>query len=104
MADEIIAEELGIEMISVEVTYALPGEQALFSVELPAGSTVMDAIERSGIRERFEAMEVDPKRLGIFSQRATPEQVLKDGDRVEIYRPLLVDPKEARRLRAEAEK
>jgi putative ubiquitin-RnfH superfamily antitoxin RatB of RatAB toxin-antitoxin module len=86
--------------IRVEVVYALPERQALVSVELPAGSTVAAAIEASGVREQFPGMEIDPASVGIFSRKVTLDRVLQDGDRVEIYRPLKADPKEARRQRA----
>lgn len=104
MDDQLVDEQLTTGRIKVEVVYALPHKQVLLSVELAAGSTVMDAIEQSGIRSRFSDLEIDSKSLGVFSQRARPDRVLENGDRVEIYRPLLVGPKEARRLRAEADK
>jgi putative ubiquitin-RnfH superfamily antitoxin RatB of RatAB toxin-antitoxin module len=88
------------ETINVEVVHARPDKQALLSVQVPAGTTVAEAIELSGIRQEFPDLEVDPGRLGIFSQKARPGDVLRDGDRVEIYRPLIADPKEARRRRA----
>lgn len=86
--------------IHVEVVYALREEQVLIALELPEGVTVRQAIERSGLLERFP--DIDPARMsvGIFG-RVTPEDArLEDGDRVEIYRPLVVDPKDARRGRA----
>ncbi len=86
--------------ISVEVVFALPERQELVSLKLAQGSTVADAIERSGLAKCFDDFEVDPSRVGIFSRKVAPEQVLRDGDRVEIYRPLLADPKEVRRQRA----
>jgi hypothetical protein len=86
--------------IRVEVVYALPERQALLAAELPAGSTVAAAIEASGVREQFPGMEIDPASVGIFSRKVTLDRVLQDGDRVEIYRPLKADPKEARRQRA----
>ena len=83
--------------IRVEVVYALPERQELLGLEVPLGTTVMEAIDASGIRERFDEIEVDEKRLGIFGRRTTANTVLKEGDRVEIYRPLIADPKEVRR-------
>jgi putative ubiquitin-RnfH superfamily antitoxin RatB of RatAB toxin-antitoxin module len=95
----------GAETIAVEVVHARPEKQVLMRLEVPAGTTVAEAIERSGIRREFPDLVVDPKRLGIFSQKAKPGDVLRAGDRVEIYRPLIADPKEARRRRAaEAER
>ena len=86
--------------ISVEVVLAMPDRQELVALEVAEGSTLADAITESGLPEMFEGFEVDPSRVGIFSQKASLDQVLRDGDRVEIYRPLIVDPKEARRQRA----
>lgn len=88
------------ETFRVEVTYALPERQWLLAVDLAPGATVADAIEASGIRERVAGLEVDPGRVGIFGKKVTLQQPLKRGDRVEIYRPLLIDPKEVRRARA----
>ena len=86
--------------IRVEVAYGEPGRQALLAVDLPAGSTVADAIDASGIAGMFGDLEVDPQRVGVFGRRVGLEYVLGEGDRVEIYRPLLADPKEVRRARA----
>jgi putative ubiquitin-RnfH superfamily antitoxin RatB of RatAB toxin-antitoxin module len=87
--------------ITVSVVHA--GPQRVFGVDLvlPAGATVADAIERSGIRVALPRLEIRGDRLGIFSRKATFETVLRDGDRLEIYRPLKIDPKVARRLRAQ---
>ncbi len=86
--------------IRVEVAYGEPARQVLLVVDLPAGATLAEAIEASGIRGQFPEMEVAPDRVGIFGRKATLDQELRDGDRVEIYRPLLADPKESRRARA----
>lgn len=88
--------------IRVSVVYAEPGRVFNVGFELPAGSTVADAIERSGIRGARPDVEIREDRLGIFARKANPATVLRDGDRVEIYRPLTIDPKEARRRRAKA--
>lgn len=87
--------------MQVQVAHARPGKQVVRTVEIREGATVMDAIEASGISADFDDLVVDPERLGIFGQMAAPGQVLRNGDRVEIYRPLIADPKEARRKRAE---
>lgn len=92
------------ETIRVEVAHALPEKQALLVVDVPPGTTLMQAIEASGIRDAFPGLVVDPKRLGIFGRKAQPDDVLQEADRVEIYRPLIADPKEARRQRAAQEK
>ena len=86
--------------ICVEVVLAMPGQQELVSLEVPVGSTLADAIDQSGVLDMFEGFELDPAKVGIFSQKASLDQVLRDGDRVEIYRPLIADPKEVRRQRA----
>jgi hypothetical protein len=90
----------GNEHINIEVVLAMPEQQELVTVVLEAGSTLADAITRSGILDRFDGFEPDPKQVGIFGQRVAIDQVLADGDRVEIYRPLIADPKEVRRQRA----
>ena len=90
--------------LRVEVVLATPERQELIALELAAGSTVADAIDRSEILSRFEDFEFDPARVGIFGQTTGVDEVLQDGDRVEIYRPLLADPKEVRRQRATQQK
>jgi putative ubiquitin-RnfH superfamily antitoxin RatB of RatAB toxin-antitoxin module len=84
--------------IAVEVVLALPERTLLRRLALAEGATVADAIAAADLGGD-EAL-VDSRRLGIFGKRVPPEQPLRDGDRVEIYRPLLLDPKEARRRRA----
>jgi putative ubiquitin-RnfH superfamily antitoxin RatB of RatAB toxin-antitoxin module len=84
----------------VEVVFALPERQLLKSVELPAGSTVADAIGHSGVAERFPEVDLDELQAGIWGKPAERSRSLQDGDRVELYRPLLIDPREARRLKA----
>ena len=88
------------EPIHVEVVYAGVDHQELRHVTLPAGATVMQAIDASGIAAVLPAGTVADDRLGMFSRRVGPDDRLADGDRVEIYRPLTLDPKEARRRRA----
>ena len=83
--------------IRVKVVYAAAKELDAVSVRLPAGATVRDAIAASGIAER---REVDLEAVGVFGHRVAADARLADGDRVEIYRPLLLDPKEQRRQRA----
>ena len=81
--------------MKVEVVYALPRRARTVRIELPAGATLRDALESCGL-------EVDPGKqaFGVFGRRARLDQPLADGDRVEIYRALAIDPKEARRRRA----
>ncbi|KRE89156.1 hypothetical protein ASG87_06375 [Frateuria sp. Soil773] len=87
------------EPLAVEVVLALPDRQLLRRVTLPAGATVADAIAASGLAHDCPGL-VDPDRAGIFSRRVTPQQAVRTGDRIELYRPLALDPKEARRRRA----
>ena len=92
------------DTIFVEVAHARPNKQVLLKVEVPAGATVKLAIESSGIRREFPDLVVDPARVGIFGRKAAMDEQLREGDRVEIYRPLIADPKESRRKRAAAQK
>lgn len=87
--------------IAIEVAVAWPELQVVVPLSLAEDSTIADAIERSGLRERFPDLEISPERLGVFAERRSLDDRLRDGDRVEIYRPLKVDPKVARRLAAE---
>ncbi|NJD08390.1 MAG: RnfH family protein [Methylococcaceae bacterium] len=84
----------------VEVAYAEPAEQALISLDLPEGSCAEDAIVRSGILERFPGIDLAHNKIGIFGKLCGLDRILVERDRVEIYRPLLAAPKEARRSRA----
>ena len=89
--------------ITVEVAYALPREQALVTVSLPCGATALDAIRLSGLPERYpdiSALLGQPGAIGIYGKVVAADAPLADRDRVELYRPLTVDPKEARRRRA----
>lgn len=88
------------DRLSVEVVYARPDIQRLVRLQMPPQSTVRDAIASSGLLDQFNELVMDEIEAGIFSKAASLEHVLSDGDRVEIYRPLLIDPKEARRRRA----
>ncbi len=88
------------DQISVEVVYGETNRQVLKSLSVAPDCTVADAIERSGIASEFVDFELHPGQVGIFGRVVSLSRVLKDGDRVEIYRPLKVDPKELRRQRA----
>jgi len=87
-------------MIPVEVAYARPEEQVILRLEVPEGATALQAIELSGITRRFPDIDRDNLKLGIFGKLKKPDQVLAPGDRVEIYRKLIADPKEVRKQRA----
>ena len=86
--------------MQVEVVFALPERQRLQSVELPDGSTVADAIKSSGIADTFPGIDLEELQAGIWGRPAGRTCSLRDGDRVELYRPLEIDPREARRLKA----
>lgn len=88
------------ERLTIEVVYALPELQTLLTVTLPAGSTVAQAIEQSGVLARHPELDLSLHKVGIFAKVTALDTVLRDHDRVEIYRPLLADPKEVRRRRA----
>ncbi len=84
----------------VEVAYALPDKQSLVSLEVEKGTTLKEAIEASGILDSFEQIDLTKDRVGIFSKFATVDTVLREKERVEIYRPLIADPKQVRKERA----
>ena len=86
--------------IGVEVAYALPDEQAIIAVQVAVGTTVLEAAQQSGITTRFEGIDLDNAKFGIFGKLVASKQVLNEGERVEIYRPLIADPKEVRKARA----
>ena len=88
------------ELISAEVVYPLPQKQEIFSVRLPSGSTVRQAIEASGVMQKYPEIDLAKNKIGVFAKLAKPDTPLRDRDRVEIYRPLLADPKEVRKQRA----
>jgi putative ubiquitin-RnfH superfamily antitoxin RatB of RatAB toxin-antitoxin module len=87
-------------MISVEVAYALPNKQTILRLDVPEGTTALEAARLSGIAGQFEEIDLDNAKLGIFAKVVSPGQVVREGDRVEIYRPLIADPKEVRKARA----
>lgn len=88
--------------MTVEVAYALPDEQKIIALKVASDCTAMEAVEQSGICEVFPDIDLASAKMGIFG-KAVPkpqEHVLAPGDRVEIYRPLLIDPKASRKERA----
>ncbi|WP_350307451.1 RnfH family protein [Photorhabdus viridis] len=90
--------------INVEVVYALPDRQYLRTVKLSQGATVEQAIVASGLLTLRNDIDLQKNKVGIYSRPAKLTDILEEGDRVEIYRPLLADPKEMRRKRAERAK
>ncbi len=87
--------------IRVEVVFATAEKQRLVTVSLPAPATVMDAITTSALAQQFPAEKFDELQAGIWGHPVGRNHILSDGDRVEIYRPLELDPREARRQRAQ---
>ncbi len=88
------------DSIAVEVIYALPERQELVLLHLPMGSTLRQAVEASGLLQKFPEIDLARNKVGTFGKLGKPDMLLRDRDRVEIYRPLLADPKEVRRQRA----
>jgi hypothetical protein len=86
--------------VRVEVAFARVDEQSILQVEGGEGLTARSAIERSGILQRFPEIDLKVNKIGVFGKVAELDRILDPGDRVEIYRPLVADPKEARRKRA----
>jgi len=87
-------------LIKVEVVYASKSEQCLLLIDVPRDSTVEQVIHLSGILIRFPEIDLHKQKIGIFSEIKQLSDIVNEGDRVEIYRPLLIDPKEARRARS----
>ncbi len=87
-------------MVNVEVAYAKPEEQAIVTLTMPEGATVEAAIKASGLLERFPEIALSELKAGIFGEVCKLDQPVKEADRIEIYRPLIHDPKDARRQRA----
>ena len=89
-------------MLNVEVAYARPERQKIVPVQVPDGTTVAEAVRLSGITELFPEIDPDTIDMGIFGKvvKNPAAQALREGDRVELYRPLLIDPKQARLNRA----
>ena len=88
-----------LDQIMIEVAYATPKKQMIIPILVKNGVTAKEAIELSGILTKFEAVSLDYHPVGIFGKLTTLDHILRDRDRVEIYRPLIADPKEMRRKR-----
>ena len=89
------------ESLSIEIAYALPQKQELVQLKLPAGSTVQQAIEASGLKQKHPEIDLAKNKVGVFGKLSKLDTPLRDRDRVEIYRPLIADPKEVRKQRAD---
>ena len=88
-------------MVNVEVVYALPERAHLVNLRVKPGTTIKQAITESGLLQRCPDIDLYKNKVGVFGKVKTLDVILKEGDRVEIYRELKVDPKESRRRRAE---
>ena len=86
--------------IRVEVAYALPDRQSIVPLTVPVGTTALAAAQQSGLSDQYEGLSIEDAKLGIFGKAVAAKHVLQAGDRVEIYRPLIADPKEVRKARA----
>lgn len=90
------------KIITVEVAYARPDSQRILAVSVPLGTTAIDAVKKSGIKQEFEEIDLDQIDIGIYGKVVSSDTVLNEHDRIEIYRPLIADPKEVRKQRAAA--
>jgi putative ubiquitin-RnfH superfamily antitoxin RatB of RatAB toxin-antitoxin module len=88
------------DLIDIEVVYPLAQKQEIFNVKMPAGATVRQAIEASGVLSKYPEIDLAKNKLGIFAKLTKPDALLRARDRIEIYRPLIADPKEVRKQRA----
>lgn len=88
------------EYIHVEVAYARPDKQIIIPVEVPQGATLRETIESSGILDKFPEIDLDKSKVGIFGKLSKLDNLMRAKDRVEIYRPLIADPKAVRKQRA----
>ncbi|EOB2831386.1 RnfH family protein [Vibrio cholerae] len=95
---------MSCEMIHVEVVYALPHEQRVLKLVVEQSATVEEIIRTSGILQMYPEIDLTVNKVGIFSRNVKLDARVRDKDRIEIYRPLLADPKEIRRKRAEQAK
>lgn len=87
--------------MKIEVAYALPDEQVIIPLQVEQGTTVEQAIQLSGIQEKFPEIDLSINKAGVFGKICKLDTALREQDRVEIYRKLIADPKESRRKRAE---
>lgn len=95
---------MSADQIQIEVAYATPERQQIIPLRVTAGTTVADAIEQSNIKHYFAEIDLEQQKVGIWSKAVKLDHELRDGDRIEIYRPLIADPKAVRRRRADQAK
>jgi putative ubiquitin-RnfH superfamily antitoxin RatB of RatAB toxin-antitoxin module len=86
--------------IEVEVVFALPGREDAVTLRVPEGASLLDAVRASGMLERHPELRRGTLTLGVFGKARSQDSNARPGDRIEVYRELAIDPKEARRLRA----
>ncbi|PWW11163.1 hypothetical protein DFO79_11360 [Pseudidiomarina tainanensis] len=98
------AEPVQPELIQIEVAYATPAQQQIVKLRVAAETPVQQAIEQSGILQYFPEIDLSQQKVGIWSKAVKLDQQVRDGDRIEIYRPLIADPKAVRRRRADQAK
>lgn len=92
---------MNAENIHIELVYALPQEQTLLKFDIPAGTTLGEAVRLSGILDKHPEIDPEKVKYGIFGKLSKADVVMREMDRIEIYRPLIADPKEVRKKRAE---
>lgn len=88
------------EMMNIEVCYALPTKQEVARVKLPEGASLQQALEASGLLVKYPEIDIKKNKFGVWNKLSKLDSVLRNKDRVEIYRPLIADPKEVRKQRA----
>jgi hypothetical protein len=89
-----------VDTIRIEVVYPLPHEQILLNTNVPNGTNVKAGILASGVLDRYPELNIDTLEAGIYGKLVKPDELLRDRDRIEIYRPLIADPKAVRKQRA----
>lgn len=89
------------EQINIQVCYALPERQEIIRLKVAGGAVLKDAVEQSGLLEKYPEISLEQGKFGVFGKLSKTDTVLREGDRIEIYRPLIADPKESRRKRSE---
>jgi len=90
---------VAIKMIRIEVAYAREETQRILTLEVTEGTTIETAIDRSGVLDLFPEIDLLQQKVGVFGKTKKLTDIVQAGDRIEIYRPLVIDPKEARRKR-----
>lgn len=88
------------KFITVELVYIKPDKQTVLTLDVPTGSSIEQAINQSGLLQQFPEIDLSVNKVGVFSKLQSLDTILSTGDRIEVYRPLMADPKEARRRRA----